>query len=141
MTIRVNVVTDNDPRVVAFLGTMPSNSRLEIFGGVRWHQVEVIAVAVDDTGLVVGMASLAPGGEYGEMTPKILGVWVRPHSRMQGIGTLLVKQLAEESLSRYHAQALVTPYTEPGLALCLRVAALEAVSLTVRTDSNKHDLS
>ena len=140
MTIQIEQAKENDRRVDDFRGIMPSDSRLEIFGGVRWHQVEVIALAID-AGLVVGMATLAPGGEYGETVPKILGIWVRTSSRRQGVGTRLIEWLAQESVSRYHVPALAGPYTREGLALCSCVAKRARVTLKVKDNSEVHDLS
>jgi hypothetical protein len=54
-----------------------------------------------------------------------------------------MERLAQESVSLYHAPALVTPYTDEGLALCRRVAeraGVTGVTLNVTEHSKMHNL-
>jgi GNAT superfamily N-acetyltransferase len=100
-----------DPLVESALSLVEEIAQLSwviLFGGDRWSPVEVVAVAMEEE-QPVGMATLAPHDEMGTGGPHIIGVWVCPPMRSQGIGGRLVASLAEESQRRYgQAPTLVT---------------------------------
>ncbi len=87
-----------------------------LFGGDRWSPVEVVAVAVEEE-QPVGLATLAPHDEIGRGGPQIIGVWVCPPMRSQGIGVHLVAALAEESLRRYGQAPSLVAVTNAGRML------------------------
>jgi len=112
-------------RVAALREAMRRQSPLALallFGGDRWQHVAVCAVATAG-GEDVGMASLAPCDEGGQGGPHIIGVWVHPAWRRQGIGTALLTALAEESRHSYHQTATAEAVTEPGWCCLQRLGA------------------
>lgn len=91
-----------------------------LFGGDRWSCVRDVALALDRT-QPVGIATLAPTDELGNNGPHIIGVWVDPAYRRQGIGATLLRALRDRSLNRYNKVATVVAITQPGLALARHV--------------------
>ncbi len=99
-----------------------------LFGGDRWHSVQVVAIALDEQGQPVGLASLAPTDEMGEGGPQIIGVWVRPSHRRRGIATRLVAVLAALSVYCYGKPATLLGVTRAGASL---VRHVEAAGITI----------
>jgi len=126
-------------RVRKFLRNMPSVSRMEMFELQRASLADLILLAVH-LDRDVGIATLGRGGEFGEMTPKVLGIWVIPALRRHKVGTRLMVELAGQSVTRYGAPALVTPYTRDGIALCGHVQGQRNVVLKVSHTSALHEL-
>ncbi len=87
-----------------------------LFGGDRWHCVEHVAVAMQDNE-PVGMATLSPHDEMSAGGPHVIGIWVHPEYRRQGIATEMLKILVEESQRRYGTVPTVVPVTRVGLHL------------------------
>jgi len=62
-----------------------------IFGGARLSCCTEHVAVYDEDDVCVGIATIAPEGEQGSGMPTIVGVWVHPLYRKQGIGTSLVE--------------------------------------------------
>lgn len=92
-----------------------------LFEGDRWRYVERVAVAMRDDE-PIGIASLAPCDEEGNNGPQVIGVWVAPEWRKQGIGVQLVKTLAEESQKLYGQAATIYGVSVGGQALVQAIA-------------------
>lgn len=88
-----------------------------LFGGDRWHYVEWVAVALNEEGNPVGLASLAPCDEMATGGPNLIGLWVAPAYRRQGIGKALVRQVASEAWSRYGKGATMLAITKAAVGL------------------------
>ncbi len=78
------------------ISQMPmSASRAILFGGDRYLCCDEYVVCLEGKDLIA-IASIAPHGEMMSGVPTIVGAWVHPSSRKQGIG----KKLIEQTLSR-----------------------------------------
>src|SRR6266699_7042062 len=104
--MRIVVVGRGDPASVLANGLVYEQAVASwaiLFEGERWHHVKHVAVALQDSDEPVGMASLCPHGEFDDPDegPSIIGVWVHPDYRRAGVGTALVRALAEESQRLY----------------------------------------
>lgn len=118
--IKITIVDRNDP-LVAHAKDIVQNiaiaSWVLLFEGERWYHIERVAIALEDNGHIVGLASLEQPCEYNENTPEIIGVWVHPDHRREGIGTALIKALAEESMQCYGQAPKIVSATKAGAAL------------------------
>lgn len=126
--MRIEILTPDAARVRELLDdmrAMPAQLRVQalLFGGDRWACVEVCALALRDQ-QAVGLATLAPTDEVGAGGPQIIGVWVRPDQRRQGLGTALLVALAAEAQRRYG---------QPATVVCVSPAGLAAARRAVRT--------
>ncbi len=99
MSIAIEVLSPYHRRAqalhVRLLAEVPLTAAL-LFGGDRWGCVVYVALAAR-AGRDVGIATLAPTNEDGDDGPNIIGVWVEPTHRRQGIGRRLLLTLAAES--------------------------------------------
>ena len=92
-----------------------------LFEGERWCHIERVVVAlVDDE--IVGLASLSQQDAASNDIPEIVGVWVRPEYRRQGIGTKLVNALSEEAQRLYQEAPRIVGVSTAGAALARYVA-------------------
>lgn len=106
-----------------------------LFGNDQWRYVTHAAIARDETGTLVGLASLAMHGEDGEGTPEIVGVWVHPEHRRQGIGTrLLIRCVDEATFLGAQEPVRITGVSIEGHALARR-ASEQGLWLDVRSSS------
>jgi GNAT superfamily N-acetyltransferase len=112
--VEIELLARSDERVGRLLARVPALSRGLLFGGDRWSPVEVVAIAHNDAGDDVGIATLAPRDEGGNPRPTIIGLWVDPAARRHGIGAALLVALAAESHRRYRAAAHVQAVTADG---------------------------
>lgn len=115
-------ITDHNDPLVAHAKDIVRNIAITswalLFEGERWYHIERVAIALEDNDQhAVGLASLEQPCEYNENTPDIVGVWVHPDHRREGIGTALVKALAEESMQRYGQAPKIVSATKAGAAL------------------------
>lgn len=116
----IKIVGHNDPLVAHAKDIMRNiaiQSCVLLFEGERWYHIERVAIALEDDEHIVGLASLEQPNEYNDNTPDIVGVWVHPDHRRAGIGTALVKALAEESMQRYGQAPKIVSATKAGAAL------------------------
>lgn len=117
---KIIIVDRNDPLVAHAKDLVYDQavaSWVLLFEGERWYHIDRAAIALDDNERIVGLASLEQPCEYNENTPDIVGVWVHPSHRRQGIGTALVKALAEEAMNRYRQAPRIVSATKAGAAL------------------------
>lgn len=125
MTTKIKLTRPDDPAVRDLLNRLFAGPTVlmaaTLFGGDRWSCVRDVALALDG-GQPVGIATLAPTDELGGNGPHIIGVWVDPAYRRQGIGTTLLRALRDRSLNLYNMIPTVVAITAPGLALAQRVA-------------------
>lgn len=114
-------VTDRNDQLVAAAKNIVENIAIQswvlLFEGERWYYIERVAIALEDNDSIVGLASLEQPCEYNDNMPDIVGVWVIPDHRRQGIGTALVKALAEEAMQRYGQAPKIVSATKAGAAL------------------------
>lgn len=89
-----------------------------LFAGDRWQHVAHVARAVSDQALSVGMATLAPCDEMGAGGPHIIGVYVLPAYRRQGIGRRLIAALVAKSQQVYGRGVTAECVTHEGLMTC-----------------------
>jgi hypothetical protein len=88
-----------------------------LFGSKTWPFVTVVAIAVDQDGTVVGLASLGLMQVAGlPDIPCLFGVHVHKDARMLGIATALVETVAAECFRLYAAPPYVAAITHGGLA-------------------------
>lgn len=125
MLTNIAITDPNDPHAVVakkIVENIAIPSWVILFEGERWIHVERVAIALVDEDSIIGIASLSPHGEYNDLNeaPSIIGVWVHPNYRRQGIGSSLVKALAEESMQRYGKAPKIVSATKAGLALVRR---------------------
>lgn len=116
----IKIVGHNDPLIARAKGIVRNiaiQSWVLLFEGERWYHIERVAIALEDDEHIVGLASLEQPNEYNDNTPDIVGVWVHPDHRRAGIGTALVKALAEESMQRYGQAPKIVSATKAGAAL------------------------
>lgn len=116
----IKIVGHNDPliaRAKDIVRNIAIQSWVLLFEGERWYHIERVAIALEDDEHIVGLASLEQPNEYNDNTPDIVGVWVHPDHRRAGIGTALVKALAEESMQRYGQAPKIVSATKAGAAL------------------------
>jgi len=74
-------------RAVHQLFSAHFNAALPIlFGGDRLLCCDEGSAVLDDAGKIVALATIAPNGEEESGTPTIVGVYVVPESRGQGLG-------------------------------------------------------
>ena len=101
-----------------------------LFGGDRWRPVEWCVVAARD-GVPVGLASLARTDEMGAGGPHIIGCWVDPDARRQGIGIRLITAAATVCQSVYGPAPIAEAVTREGWAL-LQAAVRDGVRVQPR---------
>jgi GNAT superfamily N-acetyltransferase len=70
-----------------------------LFGGERLSCCDEAVVATSQDGRIVGLATLAPEGETGRW-PEIVGLYVDPAWRRQGIGKRLLTRAVERMAER-----------------------------------------
>lgn len=115
-------------------------SWVTLFESDSWRYITHVAIARNEQGALIGLASFAMQGEDGESTPEIVGVWVAPEHRRQGIGTrLLIRCVDEATLLGAHEPIRITGVTNAGHALARR-AYEQGLSLEVRSSSGFGDL-
>ena len=120
----IELLVRDHERVQRLLLRVPQLSYMVLFSGDRWAPVEVVAVAADDDGRDVGLATLAPRDEAGVQRPTIIGLWVAQAARRRGIATALLGALADESHRLYGCAAHIQAATvEGGRAIDAAVAA------------------
>jgi GNAT superfamily N-acetyltransferase len=120
LLMQIKVVERNDPlvqRAKALIEREAMLSWVLLFEGDRWHYVECCAVALNDEGQPVGLASLSPTDEMGAGGPNVIGLWVSPPYRRQGTGLALVARLAQESWERYGRGAPMLAITKAAVGL------------------------
>jgi len=118
---RIEIVGMEDQRVWPFIQQVPMASRALLFGWDRLRPVEFVGLALDDEGSVIGLATLAPTDESGEQPrPTIIGVWVVPAHRKQGVGPALMKALSQQCLESYKMAPTADAVSVDGLKLCRR---------------------
>jgi len=125
-SIQIRIVDPTDPAVAAILDQMAATAPLSLgilFGGDRWRVVTVCAVARVPDGTPVGLATLAPTDEQGGGGPHLIGAWVAPAVRAQGIATALLGALIAESRARYGAYPTIVPVTHGGYRAAVRAAS------------------
>jgi len=93
-----------------------------LFESERWFCIERVAIALLPDNSPVGIATLSPHGELGDIdeAPQIVGVWVHPDQRGQSIGTALLAALADESQRLYNKAPKLFAATRAGNALAKR---------------------
>ena len=119
-SIKITITDRNDPLVARaknIVENIALTSWVLLFEGERWYHIERAAIALEDNEHIVGLASLEQPCEYNNNTPDIVGVWVAPEKRRQGVGTALVKALAEEAMQRYGQAPKIVSATKSGAAL------------------------
>ncbi len=84
-----------------------------LFGGDRWSPVEWVAVVYSSCN-PVGLATLAPKDEEGNLGPCVIGLWVHPSHRRKGFGHQLLKVLFDKSMKIYQKKPLVETVTVEG---------------------------
>lgn len=99
-----------------------------LFAGDRWQHVAHVARAVSDH-ISVGMATLAPCDEMGAGGPHIIGVYVLPAYRRQGIGRRLIAALVAKSQQEYGRGVTAECVTHEGLMTCSGVEGLTVRNL------------
>lgn len=79
----------------------PRNSALLVllFGGDRLTCCDEAVITRDASGRIVGLVTLAPDGEMSE-GPALIGLYVLPEYRRQGIGTRLITRAVERMAER-----------------------------------------
>lgn len=123
--VKIEMTTKIDPRVKAFREFVPGIARTTLFEWDNWIPVEHVALAFDEQGSLA-MGTLAPTNEMGAPVPTIIGVWVLPHARGQGVGVAILSRLAEECLRFYGKRAHVVAVTVAGVRTCQNAVAAGA---------------
>jgi hypothetical protein len=101
--VRVELTHRDDPRTSAFRRSAPDSVQGLMFGSKDWGCVTAVALALNDGGEVVAMATLVNDPDYGWGRDEIGGVWAEGMERRwvstskQGIGVALLQALATES--------------------------------------------
>ena len=120
--MQIKIIERGDPLVESALALVEREAMLSwviLFGGDRWHYVEYVAVAMQDD-YPVGLATLAPTDEEGGNGQNLIGLWVAPDYRRQGIGLALVGQIASESWKRYGKSATMLAISKAAVGLANR---------------------
>lgn len=87
-----------------------------LFGGDRIACCdEAILVVINS--VIIGAATIAPKGESCEDGPEIVGVFVRPEYRRQGIGKKLINLAIDRCLERGLGKPTMVPATDEGQKL------------------------
>lgn len=99
----LEILHKEEPEVTEFLSLVREESPFNyamLFAGDRWYLVEWVAL-FKVNGQPVGVATLSPTDEMAQNGPHVIGGYVLAEHRNQGIGSQLLKALAEESLTLY----------------------------------------
>lgn len=117
MGMEVKIVSPREAKpaldVVQVVATV---SWVILFQADRWYPVEHVAIAYEQE-KPIGLATLAPTDDMGEEGPHIIGIWVHPDHRRQGIGSALLNALCNTSLEVYGVAPSLVPVTHSGAAL------------------------
>lgn len=107
-----------------------------LFGSEQWWHVTYAAIARDENGALIGLATLAMQGEDGESSPEIVGVWVHPRVRRQGIGTRLLIACVDKALALgWQKPVRIFGVTIAGHALARRAFG-QGLNLDVRSSED-----
>jgi len=100
----------------------PSPLLAMLFGGDRWEAADEVIVARDDEGKILGLVSLSMRGEMDSGEPTIIGLYVLPAQRRQGIGTSLFARAVERLVERGARHVRVDVLTAPAAAMMKKIA-------------------
>ena len=115
--VEVSCSADQARAAVDTVAAVAPETSAILFGGDRWTDCDLVAVAILPDGTPVGLATLALRGHHVNNEPEIVGVWVVPERRRQGIGQALVLHLIQTSLNQTGQTPLMVAVTEDGDAL------------------------
>ena len=118
----IHILSPADQRVRRFLdsffdGTFPQLvvAGATLFGGDRIECVEAAAL-LEENGVAIGLATLAPTDEMGLNGPTIIALWTEPEARAlpsyRKLAVALFRALVEESKRRYGAKPRFVPVTQ-----------------------------
>ena len=78
-----------------------------LFGGDRWRCVDEVAVARRQ-GELAGIATISYRGEQEDGKPTLVGVYVFPEHRLQGVGTKLTRAALARMLEQVSSDVHIT---------------------------------
>jgi len=104
-------------------------------GGERAWVCDEAIVAYTEGGQPIGMATISPEGEDQSGQPEIVGVFVLPGHRRQGIGLELLRQALQRCAERDFRAVRMTVATKMGARLVARLPTDLPVIIKVNDQS------
>lgn len=104
--MNIRVCASDDKGVLDWIMMQNNPLGAALFGGDRWDCCDEVVVVHNDSGDIIGIATISPQGEQFRGQPSIVGIYLPVSERGKGLGT----QLLKATILRMQECGLAEPY-------------------------------